>query len=736
MAESTMQRSFAGGELAPALHARADQVKYITGLRTCRNFLVRREGGVSNRAGFRFIAACKTTSASVMLLRYVSEIAGESILIEAGVGYLRFFKNGAAVQVTGVAAWSAATNYVQGDLASRLGVNYYAVAASTNQQPPNATYWYAMPGSIYEVPSPYGANGLFNWVQSGTVITLTHPSEPIRELRYFGLTSWTIVLVSTAPAIAAPTGLNVVKGGAGTRSFTYLVTAAAAETYEESNASGTFNVTSAAEPTLAAPHAVTWTPVAGAVEYYVYLDPYGNGTFGFLGTATGAASFNDTGFIPDFAVTPPIPRALFNTPNNYPACAAYFQQRRFFAYTNTRPEGIWASRTGFPSNFGISSPLRDDDALTFRIQGNTHNPVRHLIGLKQLIVLTDAGEWTVGEPKIPLTPSNIPADQQTYAGVADKRPVVVGNAIIYLQARGSILRDLRFEQEVEGLAGRDLTMFAAHLVDGYTIARMDYQQTPHSIVWAVRSDGTLLGLTYIREQEIWGWHRHDTGAGGVFEDVCVVPEPIEDAVYVIVRRTINAATVRYIERLASRNIKTFNTDAFFVDAGLSYSGAPATAFSGLSHLEGQTVAVVADGHVIFNGDPAASNAASFRVTAGTITLAVAASNVHIGLPVRYAEIETLDLDVQGASIRDKRKRVGSVSLLIDKSARTFWAGPDATHLRQFTRQTWEASGDEHTGQVTISLTSSFNTEGRILIRQTDPLPLTILGVIPSLEVGG
>jgi hypothetical protein len=654
VSDTVFQRAFAGGELAPSLAARADQAKYLTGLRTCRNFIVQRHGGAANRPGTRFIFETRDSSTSTFLLRYVSDVAGESILIEAGPFYLRFYKNGALVRLSAVTAWSALTNYAIGDIAVSGGVNYYAVKAGVNHVPPNATFWYAMPSDILELPTPFG-NGKFHWGQSGSILTLTSRLVPPYELIYFGLTQWVIQQVSTAPAVSPPTALVGTSGVVGTRSFQYVVTSAAVDSFEESTASAICQIVPAGEPTKDNPHLLSWTaPVGGPAiaEYYVYLDPYGNGTFGFIGTATGQTNFKDIGFTPDFAVTPPLPRILFTTANNFPSRSTTYQQRRIFASSVNEPDGVYGSRTGFRSNFNISSPLQDDDAITFRIAGDQHNPVRHLLGLKSLIVLTDGGIWTVGQPKTPLTPANLPADQETYNGVGEVKPVVIGNAVLYLQARAGIVRDVRFEQEVEGLAGRDLTLFAAHLFDGYTIVAMDYQQTPHSILWACRSDGRLLGLTYLREQEVWGWHRHDSAAGALFEDVCVVPEIDEDVVYLLVRRTINGAFKRYIERLERREILSFNADAFFVDAGLTYSGVPATTIGGLQHLQGQVVAVVGDGRVLFNGDPTSALAPTFTVSAaGTISAILTASSIiHAGLPYS-SDLETLDLDVQGVDIR-------------------------------------------------------------------------------------
>jgi hypothetical protein len=748
--QSTIQRSFAGGELAPALHARADVVKYVTGLRTCRNFLVQRHGGVANRPGFRFIGACKTNSITVKLLRYVSEKPGESMLLELGNGYIRFYLNGAALNVVlgSVGPYSGVTNYVIGDLVQAAGVVYYALVDNVGVAPPSVGTWYPFVGTLFELPSPFGAD-LPNWVQSSRVITLTHKDHPPYELINGGsTTTWVLRPVSTATTVPAPTGLAVAPGGgAGTRSIGYVVTAAAADTFEESLPSGQVINLAVGPPTPAAPDVLTWTPVVGAAEYNVYCDPFGNGTYGFIGTATGAASFNAHGQDPDFSVTPPLPTTLFSAVNGYPNVAAYFQQRRFFGYTNDNPDAIYGSRTGFPSNFGVSQPLQSDDALSFKIAGNNHNPVRHLLALKTLVVLTDAGEWTVSGAVAlgssiasPLQPNNLIAQQQTYIGAGAAVPVIIGNAIIYVQARGSILYDLQFDQQVEGLGGRDLSVFAAHLFEGFGISELDYAQNPQSIVWACRSDGILLGLTYLRDQDVWGWHRHDSGAACRFEHVCVVPEASGDTVYVITRRTINGGFVRYIEKLEKRLIgtATFDTDVFFVDAGLSYSGAPVNNVAGLGHLEGQIVAVVGDGAVIFNGDPAAAGAANFTITGGTfpVVFPAAYSNIHVGIPIRFADLETLDLDVQGANIRDKKKRVGSVTLLLEGSARTFSAGPDLTHLTKYALKPYEQPVDQFTGEAEINLTSAFNDNGRVFIRHTDPLPLTILGIVPNVEAGG
>lgn len=734
--ESVIQRSFAGGELSPAVSARADQGKYVTGLRRCRNFLVRREGGVTYRPGLRFCGRLKTASATVQLLRYVSEVPGESVVIECGDGYLRFWQQGALVRLAEAPpAWSSSQAYGIGDLVRFGGVNYYAKVANTAKQPDQFPgTWYPMPADILELPSPFGPH-LPYWHQDGRVITLTHVQVRPHELVYESLTRWILRPVTTTPSMPAPTGLTGTAGSSGTRTYRYAVTAAREETYEESVVGSVVELTSAGAPTPDAPHVLTWTAVPEAAEYYLYGDGgAGNGVYGFIGTST-TTTFRDLGFTPDFAVTPPIPRPLFETPGDYPAISGSYQQRRWFAQTAHEPDTIWGSRVGFRSNFSISSPLQDDDAVTLRLAGAHQHAVRHLFGLRQLLILTDGGVWTLGRPGEPLTPSDLPAEQQTYLGVSPVTPVVLGHTVIYLQARGATIHDLQFAQEVQGLAGRDLTVYAAHLFERQTIRRLDYQHTPDAIVWAVRDDGVLLGLTYVPEQEVWGWHRHDTR--GWIEDVCVVPEPGGDVAYLIVRRTIAQTTVRTLERLEARFVDeaTFAADAFHVDSGLSYSGPPVSTVTGLDHLEGEVVAVVADGQVVFAGDPADPAAETYRVRHGAIALPSPASVVHVGLPY-LGEIETLELDVAGASLRDRRKRVSAVSLLLTGSSRTCWAGPDRAHLRRVTRDAWDSPARAFTGQVWLHLTSWFDESGRLVVQQRDPLPLTILAVVPQIELGG
>ena len=744
MPESLVQRSFAAGELAPSYHARADLKEYTQGLRTLRNFQVMKQGGATNRSGFGKIVEVKTSTNRTFLFPFVNPSTSSSYLIEAGNGYFRFVKDGAQVTVSGVLAYDFVTDYEPGDLVVTAGINYYCTVAngpaSSLQPPPDAGFWYPLTGAIYEVPTPYAVADFQDparlcWQQYGQTVRLTHLSHPPRELRYSATSpnrTWTLTTLAIGPNIAPPGGPAGVAGAAGARTFAYVVTAIDADIYEESNPSAVISVPLAAAGTAAAPIALSWSAVANAVEYRIYADPFGNGTFGYLGTATGQLTFNDVGNDgpePDFLRTPPVPRPLFGSSNHYPAVSTVYQQRLFMGGTNTDREDVFASQTGKLPNFAIRTPLQPDDAVTFNVASNLSQFVRHLVAVKPLVMLTDNGVWVVkgGDDGV-ITPTAINLDEHAYVGAAFVPPVVIGNKIAFVEARATTLRDLEFRQQSDSFAGRDLTILSTHLFKGYTLEQLAFARNPDSIIWCVRSDGTLLGLTYIPDVDQWGWHRHDTGglAGDDFEQVCVVPEGDTDAVYVIVRRSIDGSTKRTIERMARRDFAAA-ADARFLDSYITIvNGAPSVAVTGLSHLESRSVRVFADGLAV---------AGTFTVSGGNITLPTAATTVTVGLPIT-AQLETLDLDVAGSAVRDKRKRVVAAALLLEASSRSFAVGPVADKLKTYAKERWDQSADPFTGRVELAVTAQFTDYGRVLVQHTDPTPLTILAVLPSVDIGG
>ncbi len=575
------QLSFAGGEIAPSLYGRVDTAKYATGLRTCRNGIVMRHGGVQNRSGTRFITEVKDSTKNVKLIPFIFN-AAQTYMLEFGENYIRFIQNGLQTVLASatVPDWVTATQYEIGDIVEEPGASgtFYrantAHLSSGANQPPNAV-WTLLSSTILEIPTTYLESELpdLRFIQSADVITIAHPAHAPADLSRRSDINWALTDIVFAPNQGPPTGLAVA-GTAGSTVFTYHVTAIAASTFEESLAA--IIVSAAFTDPDAASHTITWVAPTGAQEFNIYLEV--NGVPGFIGIAVGTSFVND-GISPDTTDSPPIASTVLAATNDFPTAVTNYQQRLVFANTNNDPEKVFASRTALRTNMTGSTPQQADDAVFFTLQANRVNSIQHLIDIGTLIVFTSGGEWEIrGNEAGILVPAEPNTRQHSYNGSTRLRPLVINANALYVQARGSIIRDLGFDFQADGYRGNDLTIFASHLFDNFTLVDWDFQQIPHSVVWVVRSDGTLLGLTYVREHEIVGWHRHDTD--GTFENVAVIPNGNEDDVYVVVRRNINGTLLRYIERFATRQVDEDGIeDSIFMDSSLSRDGNNTTAIT-------------------------------------------------------------------------------------------------------------------------------------------------------------
>lgn len=310
---------------------------------------------------------------------------------------------------------------------------------------------------------------------------------------------------------------------------------------------------------------ISWTAAADAESYNVYRRS--NGVYGFIGR-TELTTFEDTNFDPDLNDTPPKTRNPFVGTGNFPSVAGYYQQRRIFANTDNRTQTLFLTQTGNFYNLSVSSPARDDDAITATIASTKANEIRALIPLQDLIVMTSGAEWSVSGVDKKITPSGIEVEPQTYYGSADigVPPLVAGETVLYLQP-GQIVRDLGYQFANDAYAGNDVSILARHLLDYNTIEAWCFAIAPYGIVWAVRDDGILLGLTYLREQQKFAWHRHTTM--GNFKSVATIREGTDDILYACVERTIGGRTVQYVERMDDRKFQDIQ-DAVFVDASRSY----------------------------------------------------------------------------------------------------------------------------------------------------------------------
>ena len=336
---------------------------------------------------------------------------------------------------------------------------------------------------------------------------------------------------------------------------------------------------------------IAWTAAADAESYTVYREK--NGLFGFIGR-TQLTDFTDLNIGPEVDDTPPRTRNPFVGASNFPSTVGYHQQRKLFGNSDTYTQRIWMTQTAHFTNLSVSSPTRDDDAITVTLASRQVNEIRHFVSLSDLVVLTSGGEWLVQGVDGVISPSGIQIKPQSYYGSTELPPIVAGDIVIYMQP-GQAVRDLGYKFESDSYTGNDLSVLARHLFDNNSIVDWTYAQAPHSIIWCVRDDGILLGMTYSREQNVFGWHRHTTK--GDFKSAAAIREGDDDFTYYVVDRIIGGATVKYIERMRTRDIANIQ-DSYFVDSGLTLDS-PLT-ITGFTNAN--PVVVTATSHGFTNGD--------------------------------------------------------------------------------------------------------------------------------------
>lgn len=726
----TIARSFAGGEVTPEFWGRIDDAKYQTGLALCRNFIPLPHGPVANRAGTSFVRLAKnpgSPNGQEAVVRPFSYSADQTMVLEFGGQYLRFHTQGATLLRGTVAPYNALTAYTPGDLMSYLGNDYVNIGATTGVAPPSI-YWYKQPATgEYELPTTYNSFRVkdLHFEQSFDVLTIVHPGFPVRELRRAGALKWYFADVAFTSPFAPPTApvATPTSPSAGaTKTHTYVITAVGAsnaESLQSAPASCANNLAGVSNL-----NTVTWTAsvTPGVLRYNVYK--LEGGIFGFIGQSS-TTTFVDDNIAADTSYCPPENITALSTPGYYPAAVTYHEQRRCFAGSSNLPQNVFASKSGTESNMNYSIPTRDDDSLQFKIASRQNQTIKHLVSLQDLLILTSSAEWRVTSDQGVLTPSSFNAKPRSYVGSNNVQPLLFNTTMLFCAARGGHVREMGYSTEAGGWITGDVSLRTPHRFDGYDILDAALSKSPYPMAWFVSSAGNLLSLTYAPEQNVGAWASHDTD--GVFESVCCVAEGGEDILYAIVRRTINGSTKRYVERLASRRFAA-QADAFFVDCGLSYSGAPATVLSGLDHLEGETVAILGDGAVY----PLQT------VTGGSITLDAPVSKAHVGLPIT-SDIQLLPMAVEAQAFGQGRvKNINRVWLRVFQSL-GFMAGPALDKLKGFQARTTEVLGSPpnlQTRECEIVLTPTWADSGTVFVRQTDPLPLTLVSMILEAEIAG
>lgn len=714
--------NFTAGEISPKLYGRTDIARYQNGAKRLKNALPLIYGGAMRTPGTRYVNA---TKAAAKKARFLDFVVSRSVayIVELGDLYARFYRNGARIE--------------------------------------------SPPGTPVEVVTPWTEAQIWDvdYVQSADTMFLAHPSYPIQRLRRFSDTSWDC---SAAPFIVTPydeigfvgtmtltlsaatvgTGRTATAGSAvflagdvgreiwsaaGLAVITGF-TSTTVVTVEIKIAFASVNIAANAWSLKQSPQTACTPsakdPVGGAVTLTLAADGWRTGADvgkfvkingGLVQITAVASALSASGVIKQVltsTVAAPasawsLEASVWNATNGYPRAVTLNEQRLIAAGSSAYPLTVWGTVIGEYLNFTLGTD--DDLGFAFTIANATNEPISHVASVKQLLALTEGGEFSLnGGLETPLAPTNVQIRSQTVHGSNAVRPVRIGADLYFVQRAGRRVRAMSAVADPDGYAGYkapDMALLAEHLTES-GVVDMAFQQEPYQTLWAVRADGTLISLTVEREQDVIAWASHPTD--GFVESVRCIPSTTGDEVWLLVRRTVAGATVRYVERMED----TLNTHCAITGT----SGPGAATWTGLSHLEGKTVDVVADG----------SDMGTFQVGGGQIMLPRNAYAVEIGLNYD-TEIVTLTPEFQGGqSIQGAHMRISEIIVrMLASVGGTINGQPVSTFRMGSPTDTPPAP---FTGDVRIESLGWDRGRAEMTLRQPRPLPWHVLAVIANFTV--
>lgn len=560
------------------------------------------------------------------------------------------------------------------------------------------------PAVAYEISTPYLETEIFDlkFAQSADVMYLCHPNHEVRKLSRTGHTSWTL------------TQVDFVNGPYLDDNITTTTLTSSTHTV------GTGRTLTASSSLWVS------TDVGRLVRF---RDGYGKITGYTSATVVTWEILEDTNSgssSTDWSL------GAFSDTTGHPKCVSFFEQRLVFAGTTNQPQTLFFSRSGDYENFNDNrgGTISDSSAMIYTIASNQVNAITSIKATRTLIVMTTGGEFTVtsGATEDPITPTNLNIRKQSSYGSAGVDALSIGNTTVFLQRAKRKIRELAYNFDTDGYIAPDLTILSENISES-GIVQMDYQQEPYSIVWCVRDDGSLVAMTYNRLQDVVAWHKHEFGGTNAkCKSVAVIDiDTTEDQVWCIIERTIDGSTKQYVEYLTPNDFNSSLTQFHYVDSGLSYSGSSTTTLTGLDHLEGETVKIILNG----------ATHPDRVVSSGQITLDRATTEAKVGLGY-ISTLQTMRLDEgQGGTDQTKTKRIYDVTVRFFETVGAK-VGPDENNLDDIPFRDSSHPVDQpvplFTGDKETEFPSDYGTDGFVLIKQEQALPMTILAVYARLEL--
>jgi hypothetical protein len=737
-----MQTNFTAGELSPRMYGRTDVDRYGNAAKILENAHPVIHGGAVRRAGTRFAQETKTSNKKSRLIEFIYS-KDLAYMLEFGDLYMRIYSpNGVYLGVELVTPYTEAMlpdiDYVQG--ADTMFLFHPLVPQQRLRRFTNASW--DLSAVNFTVP-PFDEQGL----SPATTLTLSAVS---------GVVTATAAAAVFLPSdvgrnLSALAGIGAITGYTSTTVVTVTVTNAFLST---SLASGSWNMDLSPQ-TSVTPSAVG--PVGAAITLTLDDSGWRAGDVGkYVRMNTGIAKI--TGFTSDTIVAATVVTVLtsatlapalswsleatvWSAANGYPRTGTLHEQRLWCAGSTKYPQTIWGSRTALYYDFTKGSA--DSDACIFTISSDEINPISYLVSNRSMLIHTYGGELSMaGGNEKPITPTNVQIKPQTGYGSKIVRPLLVGKECIFVQRSGRKVRAMSYSFQIDGYQAPDLTVLAEHITTTGVVS-MAYQQDPDQMLWMVLTDGTLISCTLDRDQQVNGWARHYTD--GAVESVSTIPIGTQDQLWVIVRRTINGVTKRYVEYLdntfqpiypvavdplAMPPLATILTYGCTVDAGIVIDNvAGQTVFTGLGHLEGKTVDIVADG----------SPMPQQVVTAGQITLPRSSKRTLIGLHFKSTiklltpEVGTGTGTAQGNSMSMRELTMRFYNTLgaqvIDGEGRD-----QDVPFRHFGPAVLDQPPPMYSGLLRIEMLGWERGRSELSIVQDQPLPMHLLSVVRKITV--
>ncbi len=707
------QTNFTAGEISPRMYGRVDIARYQNGAEIIENCWPVVHGGAVRRDGTLFVAAAKFPAMRVRLIPYVFN-ESQAYICEFGDLYVRIYlSDGTYTGVELVSPYTEAMlfaiEYVQG--ADTMFIFHTQIPIQRLRRSTN-TEWSLAPAPF--VTKPFDEKGVdfaslltLSAATVGTGRTATSAASPFMASDV-GREIWSGTGVAK---ITGFTSANVV-----TVEVLNAFSVAALNAWSLKGSPQTANTPSVKDPIGAA---VTMTLGAAGwraddVGKFVKINR------GVIEITAFTSATVVTGIVRsalDAAVASPanawsLEASVWNDFDGYPRSGTLYQQRLAVAGSPNFPQTIWQSRTGEYLNFELGT--KDDDALSYNVTSDQINPILHLAQINALIPLTYGGEFTVtGGVEKPITPTNIQTKNPSAYGCNSVRPVRIGNELYFIQRGGRKLRAMAYKYDSDSYGSPDMSVLSEHATTS-GIVDMAFQQEPESILFLVRNDGVLASLTVDRDQDVVGWARQVTD--GLYESAASIPAITGEQTWVIVKRKVNGVDVRYIERFAP---------GIRVDGGIAATSAPgASVWSGLAHLEGKVVDIVADDVVMQQQ----------VVQGGAVTIPRKAFKVQIGLPFKTM-IKTLTPEVQGntGSAQGNSMRIAEITLrFLETTGCTVNGQPIA--FRNLGSQTLDKPPALFTGDHRMENLGWDRGQASVTIEQTQPLPFHLLCVIKKMTI--